>query len=38
MSKNKKGVVYSTNPNFQFEYDDEEQKTLNNTVYQESKM
>ena len=30
MSKNKKGVVYSTNPNFQFEYDDDEHKTLNN--------
>ena len=30
MKKNKKGVIYSTNPNFQFEYDNEEQKTLAN--------
>ena len=28
--KNKKGVIYSTNPNFQFEYDDYEKKTLSN--------
>jgi len=30
MKKNKKGVIYSTNPNFHFEYDNEEQKTLAN--------
>ena len=30
MKKNKKGVIYSTNPNFQFEYDDDEQKKINN--------
>ena len=30
MKKNKKGVIYSTNPNFQFEYDDYEKKTLSN--------
>ena len=30
MKKNKKGVIYSTNPNFQFEYDDNEQKKINN--------
>ena len=30
MKKNKKGVIYSTNPNFQYEYDDEEQKTIKN--------
>ena len=27
--KNKKGVLYSTNPDFEYEYDEDEMKTLN---------
>tara|TARA_B100000287_G_C20101801_1_gene570671 strand:+ start:165 stop:494 length:330 start_codon:yes stop_codon:yes gene_type:complete len=30
MKKNKKGVIYSTNPNFQYEYDNEEQEKIAN--------
>ena len=27
--KNRKGVLYSTNPDFEYEYDEDEMKTLN---------
>tara|TARA_B100001250_G_C19049026_1_gene464964 strand:+ start:97 stop:426 length:330 start_codon:yes stop_codon:yes gene_type:complete len=30
MSKNKKGVIYSTNPNFEFEYENNQIETLEN--------
>jgi len=28
--KNKKGVIYSTNPDFQYEYEDDEMQTISN--------